>query len=60
MPEVNQESFSERFSESRNFQSQTEKYERTERMERFEAEKAGRRNPLELDDRRYKPKLPKA
>lgn len=59
-PQFNQESLIEKAIESRGFSSQN--FERTERVERFDAENAGRRDPFEKQDQKYEkynPKLPK-
>ena len=61
MPEINQQAFFERASETKNFQSQN--VERFERAERFDTERAERKDPLEREDvkyEKYKPKLPKS
>mgnify|MGYP001571125362 FL=1 len=61
MPEVNQQAFFERASETKNFQS--ENVERFERTERFDTERAGRKDPFEKDNvkyEKYRPKLPKS
>jgi len=59
-PQINQESFVEGASEARIF-SQPSSMERFERAERFEIEKAGRRDVferLEAKYEKYRPKLP--
>ena len=59
-PQANQKALFERASESKGFSSQN--VETFGRVERFDIEKAGRRNPFERPEakyEKYKPKLPK-
>ena len=58
--QMNKEDLSERFSGQRNFESQA--FEKKWQPDRFDTRQAGRRNPLEVDEKKYekyKPDLPK-
>lgn len=56
-PQVNQQPFFNQFSEQAQFQSQM--VERFERAGRIDTQAAGRKDPLEKEDKKYKPDLPK-
>ncbi|KKK53526.1 hypothetical protein LCGC14_3093900, partial [marine sediment metagenome] len=53
---TNQQAFFEQFSERKSNESPM--VEKTRGTERFDAEKVGRRDPFEREDRKYRPDLP--